>query len=134
MFIPVNLHYTSNHLWLRDVGRQDVYVGITDYAQKELGRIDFIEIQYEGSLKKKGDAFGVIYGANKCVDLIMPFAGRILMINPDIEMHPGILNSDPYHYWVILLAITDSKGNNSEKYFTSGKYKEAINSSKALNK
>src|SRR3989344_2659764 len=108
MFIPVNLHYTSNHLWLRDVGRQDAYVGITDYAQKELGRIDFIEIQHEGSLKKNGESFGIIYGSNKSVELIMPFTGRILIVNPDIELHHGILNSDPYHYWIVLLTATNS--------------------------
>jgi glycine cleavage system H protein len=132
MFIPINLHYTSNHLWLRDIGRQDVYIGITDYAQKELGRIDSIEIQREGSLKKEEEAFGTIYGANKCVDLVMPFEGRILIINSDIETNPGILNSDPYHYWIVLLAATNNIEINSERYFTADKYKEAINNLKVL--
>lgn len=126
MFIPVNLHYTSSHLWLRDVGRQDAYVGITDYAQKELGRIDFIEIQHEGSLKKKGESFGIIYGANKSVDLFMPFSGRILIENPEMEKHPGILNSDPYHFWIVLLASTNSLADKMTKYLTSKDYQYAI--------
>lgn len=134
MFVPVNLHYTSSHLWLRDVGRQDAYVGITDYAQKELGRIDFIEIQHEGSLKKNGESFGTIYGSNKCVELIMPFAGRILIVNQDVETHPGILNSDPYHYWIVLLTATNSLTDNRGKYFTSENYLEAINMTKTFHK
>ena len=126
MFIPVNLRYTNNHLWLRDIGRQDVYIGITDYAQKELGRIDLVEMQYEGSQKRIGESFGTIYGTNKCVDLVMPFSGRILMLNSDVEIHPGILNSDPYHNWIVLLTGTSNLADKMVKYFTSKDYKQVI--------
>lgn len=134
MFIPVNLRYTSNHLWLRDIGRQDAYVGITDYTQIELGRIDCIEIEHEGSLKKDGETFGIIYGANKCMDLIMPFAGRILIVNSDIEKHTGILNTAPYHYWIALLTSTTSLIDNTTKYFTSQGYQQSFESLKTINK
>lgn len=130
MFIPVHLRYTNNHLWLRDVGRHDAYAGITDYAQRELGRIDSIEIEHEGSLKKEGETFGIIYGANKCVELIMPFAGRILIVNPEIEKHTEVLNSDPYHYWTVLLTAKANLVDNMAKYFTSEGYQSAIRSSK----
>jgi glycine cleavage system H protein len=126
MFMPLNLRYTLNHLWLREVGRQDLYVGITDYAQKELGRIDFIEIQREGSEKNKGESFGTIYGANKCVELIMPFEGQLLLVNPDIVKHPGELNSDPYHAWIILLTAATNVTEFMSKYLTPGDYKHAI--------
>jgi glycine cleavage system H protein len=134
MFIPVNLHYTRDHLWLRDVGRQDAYAGITDYAQKELGRIDCIEIEHEGSQKERGDRFGVIYGANKCVDLIMPFTGQLLMLNPDIEKLSGIINSDPYHHWIVMLTAKDSLADNKTQYFTAEGYKNAVDSLKTRNK
>lgn len=134
MFVPVNLHYTNNHLWLRDIGRQDAYVGITDYAQKELGRIDFVGIEREGGLKKKGESFGTIYGSNKHADLIMPFDGRILMVNQDIETNPKILNSDPYHYWLVLLTATNSLAENIGQCFTSEHYRRALNSVKLYSK
>lgn len=126
MFIPQNLHYTSNHLWLREVGRQDLYVGITDYVQKELGRIDSIEIEQEGSQKKKGESFGIIYGANKCAELTMPFSGRILIVNPDTLKHPGLLNSDPYQYWIILLTVATNLTDIIGNYFTPQAYQHAI--------
>lgn len=130
MFMPLNLRYTSNHLWLREVGRQDLYVGITDYAQKELGRIDSIEIQREGSEKNKGESFGTIFGANKCAELIMPFAGRILIVNTDILKHPGVLNSNPYHYWIILLTAAIDLTELMSNYFTPDAYKQAIANTK----
>lgn len=130
MFIPLNLRYTSNHLWLREVGRQDLYVGITDYAQKELGRIDSIEIEQKGSKKNKGESFGVIYGANKSAELIMPFVGRILIVNPDIIKHPGVLNSNPYDYWIILLTVAANLTNIMGNYFTPQAYQEAIANTK----
>lgn len=127
MFVPINLRYTMNHLWLRDVGRQDVYVGITDYAQKELGRVDSIEMQHVGHQRKKGESFGIIYGANKSEELIMPFAGQIFIVNPDIEKHPGIVNSDPYYYWIVMLTAATSLVDNKTKYFTSEDYQIVIN-------
>lgn len=130
MFIPLNLRYTSNHLWLREVGRQDLYVGITDYAQKELGRIDYIEIEHEGSQKKEGETFGIVYGTNKCIDLIMPFTGQILMLNPDIEKLSGIINSNPYHHWIVIMTAKNNLVNGMKKYFTCENYKNAIGSLK----
>jgi len=107
MFIPVNLRYTTHHLWLRPIGRKDIYVGITDYAQKELGRIDSLDINNEGSIIKKDEPFGTIYGANKTLELIMPRTGRIISLNVDVEIHPRHLNSDTYHFWIALISISD---------------------------
>jgi len=126
MFIPVNLRYTSNHLWLRAVGKQDAYIGITVVVQKEFGQIESIEIECKGKEQKMGDSFGVIYGANKCEKLIMPFAGQILIVNPDIEKHPGILNVDPYSHWIALLTAIPNLTDNMQKCFTSQNYQHAI--------
>ncbi len=133
MFIPVNLHYTSNHLWLCEVGRQDAYVGITDFGQKALGRIDSIELQRNGSKKKKGELFGIIYGSNKTMSLFMPFEGRILIVNPDNENLPERLNTAPYHYWIVLLSAKKNLVDNLIKCYTSDGYRNFINSLKTLN-
>lgn len=107
MYIPVNLRYTSRHLWLRPVGRTDMYVGVTHYAQKKLGRIDSLDIQRDGSIINKDEKFGTIYGANKTLDLIMPRTGRILSLNIDVEVNPRFLNSDTYHFWIALISISE---------------------------
>lgn len=113
MFIPINLKYTKNHLWTRTIGREDIYIGITAYAEIELGRIDLIEINREGKTLLKGKSFGIIYGANKTLDLIMPVNGQILFNNADVISHPQALNSDSYHNWIALISIENyKKGEN----------------------
>ena len=107
MHTPRNLRYTPHHLWVRPVGRNDIYVGITDFAQKELGRIESMDLQREGSLQKIGEVFGVIYGANKMFELFAPLSGRILMLNPEIARTPFLVNSDPYHFWIALFCIEE---------------------------
>lgn len=109
MFIPINLKYTSNHLWTRTIGREDIYIGITDYAERELGRIELIEINREGQILIKGQSFGIIYGTNKTLDLIMPVNGLILFGNTDVFKNPQSLNSDSYHNWIALITIKSYK-------------------------
>ena len=129
MNVPLNLLYTTDHLWLRSVGRNDIYIGITDFAQKELGRIDSFEIQSEGTAKAKGEAFGKIYGANKTLDLLAPLAGRILMVNVDIERIPHTINSDPYQHWIALISI-DNKHFQTVKLLSAAEYKSRVSASK----
>jgi glycine cleavage system H protein len=133
MFTPLNLRYTSDHLWLRDIGRQEAYAGITDYGQRELGRIDFIEIDHDEK-KKKGELFGVIYGANKSIDLIMPFPGQVLIINPDIELSPQGLNTDPYYHWIVLLTASVRIADIMANCFDAKEYQDIINGSKINSK
>lgn len=109
MFIPANLKYTSSHLWIRFIGREDIYIGITDYAERELGRIELIEINSEGQILMKGQSFGIIYGTNKTIDLIMPVNGQILFSNTDVLNHPQSLNSDSYHNWIALITMKSYK-------------------------
>ncbi len=125
MHTPRNLRYTAGHLWLRPVGRNDIYVGITDFAQKELGRIDSLDIHSEGTEEMMGESFGVIYGSNKSFELIAPLAGRILMLNPDAEKTPVVLNSDPYHHWVVLMSI-EEKHLQRVKYLSAEEYQNMI--------
>lgn len=125
MHIPPNLRYTEHHLWLRPVGKNDIYIGITDYAQKELGRIDSLDIQSEGTEKIKGESFGKIFGANKTLELIAPFSSRILILNADIEKAPLTFNSDPYQNWIALMSI-DNKHLQGVKILSAEEYKNNI--------
>lgn len=125
MYIPTNLNYTSHHLWIRPVGKKDIYIGITDYAQKELGRIDSFDISKEGELKNKDDAFGSIYGTNKTLELVMPFTGRFLILNDEIQINPGLLNSDPYYHWIMLVTLVEEY-KKDETLFSWEKYNNLI--------
>jgi glycine cleavage system H protein len=129
MFIPSNLYYTDQHLWLRPAGRNDVYVGITDFGQKETGRIDSLEIAQEGQKKTKGEAFGIIYGSNRLLRLIMPLSGQLLIINTETRSNPRMLNSDPYHSWIALVSIVPDKATLKEELpllLTEDQYRKQI--------
>jgi glycine cleavage system H protein len=101
MNIPDNLKYTKDHEWLRLEGEM-AYVGITDYAQNELGDIVFIEVETEGEKLDKDDAFGTIEAVKTVSDLFMPVAGEVIEFNGDLENNPEIINSDPYDKgWIV---------------------------------
>jgi len=125
MFIPANLKYTNNHLWTRFIGREDMYIGITDYAERELGRIELIEINREGKTLMKGRPFGIIYGENKTLELIMPMNGQILFSNTDVLNHPQSLNSDSYHNWIALITMKSYKIVTND-FLTAFDYKKLV--------
>ena len=93
MNFPSELKYTKDHEWIRVEG-DTAFVGITDYAQQELGEIVFVDIATEGETLAKDEAFGS--------DLLMPVAGEVLEVNPELEDKPELVNSDPYGQgWLI---------------------------------
>lgn len=107
MNIPGNLFYTKDHEWLRIEGDQ-AYVGITDFAQSELGDIVFIEIETMGETITRGEAFGTIEAVKTVSDLFMPVGGEVLEVNPKIEKSPEVVNKDPYNDgWMIKIKMTD---------------------------
>ena len=107
MNIPDNLKYTKDHEWLRVEGEFGV-VGITDFAQGELGDIVFIEIGTLGETLKKGEAFGTIEAVKTVSDIFMPVSGEVLEVNPEIESSPELVNKDPYGKgWMIRIKIAD---------------------------
>ncbi len=107
MNIPENLKYTKDHEWLKVEGEYG-YVGITDFAQNELGDIVFIEIETIGETLKKGESFGTIEAVKTVSDIFMPVGGEILEMNSDIESSPELVNKDPYGKgWMIRIRITD---------------------------
>jgi glycine cleavage system H protein len=101
MNVPTNLKYTSEHEWIRVEG-DIAYVGITDYAQAQLGDIVFVDIQTEGETLAAGDVFGTIEVVKTVSDLFLPVAGEVLEQNEALADQPELVNTDPYgEGWLI---------------------------------
>ena len=108
MNIPAELEYTKDHEWVRIEGDEAV-VGITDFAQSELGDIVFVEIETEGETIDKEEVFGTVEAVKTVSDLFMPLSGEILTFNPDLEDAPETVNSDPYGAgWMIRIKLSDA--------------------------
>lgn len=107
MNVPADLFYTKDHEWLRVEG-ENAYVGVTDFAQGELGDIVFIEIETLGETLKKEEVFGTIEAVKTVSDLFMPAGGEILEVNPAIADKPDLVNKDPYgEGWMIKIRLCD---------------------------
>lgn len=108
MNIPGNLKYTKDHEWIRVEG-DEAFVGITDYAQGELGDIVFLEIETEGEELAKEEVFGTIEAVKTVSDMFMPVGGEVLEVNPKLEETPEIVNKDPYgDGWLIKIKLADT--------------------------
>ncbi|MFN8208561.1 MAG: glycine cleavage system protein GcvH [Bacteroidales bacterium] len=108
MNIPANLKYTKDHEWIRIEG-SEAYVGITEYAQKELGDIVFIEIETVGEELAKEEVFGTIEAVKTVSDMFMPVTGTVLEVNPKLESQPELVNKDPFgDGWMIRVAVKDA--------------------------
>ena len=107
MNIPSNLKYSKDHEWVRVEGEVAV-VGITDYAQGELGDIVFVDIQTQGETLAVGDVFGAIEAVKTVSDAIMPVSGEIIEVNSELENTPEKVNKDPYgEGWMIKVKMSD---------------------------
>lgn len=107
MNIPKNLKYTEDHEWIRVEGKE-AFVGVTDFAQGELGDVVFIEIETTGESLGKGEAFGTIEAVKTVSDLFMPVSGKVEEVNPELENNPEIVNKDPYGKgWMIKITPSD---------------------------
>lgn len=106
MTFPDNLKYTKDHEWIRvegDVG----LVGITDYAQSELGDIVFVELPAKGKQVKQGESFGTIEAVKAVSDLFAPVSGEVVEVNAELEKASELINKEPYQNgWIIKLRIT----------------------------
>lgn len=109
MNFPSDLKYTKNHEWLKIEGNS-AKVGITDFAQKELGDIVFIEVETVGETLNKEEVFGTIEAVKTVSDMYMPVSGKVLEFNGELESAPEIINSDPYGKgWIVKIELTDIK-------------------------
>lgn len=124
MNIPENLKYTKDHEWVKIDGDTGI-VGITDFAQGELGDIVFIEVETEGEELNKEEAFGTIEAVKTVSDLFMPLAGEVVEFNEALDNNPEIVNQDPYgEGWIIKIKITSP--DEVDDLLDAAKYKELI--------
>jgi glycine cleavage system H protein len=107
MNVPANLLYTKDHEWIRVEGNTG-YIGVTDFAQGELGDVVFIEIETLGETLGKEEVFGTIEAVKTVSDMFMPVGGEILEVNPALEESPDVVNKDPYGKgWMVKIKITN---------------------------
>ena len=108
MNFPSNIKYTSEHEWIRVEGNE-AYVGITDYAQSELGEIVFIDVPTVGETVGQGEVFGSVEAVKTVSDLNMPVSGEVLEINGALDAQPELVNNDPYgEGWIIRISVKDA--------------------------
>ena len=107
MNVPAELKYTKEHEWIRVEGEEAV-VGITDYAQSQLGDIVFVECETVGDALEAGETFGTIEAVKTDSDLYLPVAGEVLEFNEELEGEPELVNKDPYGKgWIVKIKISD---------------------------
>lgn len=107
MSVPAELKYTAEHEWIRVEG-DEIVIGVTDFAQGELGDVVFIEIETEGETLSKGETFGTIEAVKTVSDLYMPVDGKVMEVNPALEDAPELVNTVPFEGgWMIKVKLAD---------------------------
>jgi glycine cleavage system H protein len=124
MNFPKNLKYTNDHEWIRVEGNE-AYVGITDYAQSELGEIVFVDVTTVGETIEKEGVFGSIEAVKTVSDLLMPVSGEVLELNESLDSQPELVNSDPYgEGWIIKISVADA--SQADALLDAEKYQKFI--------
>lgn len=125
MNFPENLHYTKDHEWVRIEGDM-AYVGITDFAQKELGDIVYVDIASKGKTVNQHDVFGTVEAVKTVSDLFMPLTGEVLEVNAGLDAAPESVNSDPYgEGWMIKIKLANP--SEVSGLMSSADYKSLVN-------
>lgn len=130
MNIPEDLRYTDDHEWLRLAEDDTAYVGITDFAQKELDELVYVEVETVGQELSEGEEFGVVEAVKTTAELYMPVSGTILEFNPALDESEGddptLINRDPYEEgWIVKIKL--SKPEEVEGLLDAEAYKELVN-------
>jgi glycine cleavage system H protein len=124
MNIPDNLKYTKDHEWIRIEG-DTAYIGITDFAQKELGDIVYLDINTVGETVDQEAVFGTVEAVKTVSDLFMPVKAEVLEVNSKLESSPDLVNTDPYgEGWIIKVKVVDPSSINS--LLSADDYKKVI--------
>ena len=124
MNFPEDVKYTKDHEWIR-INGNEAHIGITEFAQGELGDIVFVDINTVGQEIKHGDLFGTIEAVKTVSDLFMPMSGEILELNPEIDAEPEQVNKDPYNKgWMIKISLTNVA--DADKLLTAEAYKALV--------
>ena len=125
MTVKENLMYTKDHEWLLMLGNDEALVGVTDFAQSELGDIVFIEVETAGETLVKEEVFGTIEAVKTVSDMFMPVGGEILGFNETLTTSPDLVNKDPYgDGWIIKIKLTNPSEVN--ELLTPEAYKNLI--------
>ena len=125
MSYPEELKYTKEHEWLRDNGDGTATIGITDFAQSELGDIVFVELEEAGETYDQDDVFGTIEAVKTVSDLYMPVSGEVVELNEALADDPETVNDDPYGKgWLIKIKISDA--SELEALLSADAYQEII--------
>ncbi|RPH31775.1 MAG: glycine cleavage system protein GcvH [Bacteroidales bacterium] len=125
MNVPANLKYTKDHEWIKVEGSNAV-VGVTDFAQGQLGDVVFIEIETQGETLDKEEVFGTIEAVKTVSDMFMPVSGEIIEVNSKLADTPDVVNKDPYgDGWMVKIKLTNPAQLN--ELLTPEQYKELIN-------
>lgn len=125
MSYPEELKYTKEHEWLRDNGDGTATVGITEFAQTELGDIVFVELNDVGDSYDQDDVFGTIEAVKTVSDLFMPVSGEVIEINEELADNPEIVNEDPYGKgWLVKIKLSDA--SQIESLMDANAYQEII--------
>ena len=124
MEFPNKLKYSKDHEWLRIEGGNAI-IGITEFAQGELGDIVFVDIDTEGETLEKEEVFGTIEAVKTVSDLFMPINGEVVAFNKKLEDQPELINTDPYgEGWIIKITITDT--NELDDLLDSSAYQQLV--------
>lgn len=124
MKIPAELKYTEDHEWVRIEGNMAV-VGITDFAQNELGDVVFVEIETEGEELDKGETFGTVEAVKTVSDLFMPLGGKVAEVNGELADEPELVNKDPYGKgWMIKIEVSNL--SDADELMSADDYKKMI--------
>ncbi len=124
MNFPSELKYTKDHEWVRVEGAE-AFVGITDFAQRELGDIVYIDINTVGDEVSKDDVFGTVEAVKTVSDLFMPVTGTVLEVNAALNDNPELVNTDPYGQgWMVKIALSDAA--QADELLTADAYKTLV--------
>ncbi|MGE7433931.1 glycine cleavage system protein GcvH [Kitasatospora sp. NPDC001175] len=118
--VPKDLMYSKEHEWVQRMGNGQVRVGITDFAQRQLGDIVFVELPKVGDRLDVGRAFGSVESVKAVSELYMPVAGTIVAVNVDMNDDPEMINQDPYDGWMI--EITLAKASDTDNLLSAAQY------------
>jgi len=124
MSIPANLKYTKEHEWLRVEG-DSAFIGITDFAQSELGEIVFVEVETIGETLQSGEVFGTVEAVKTVSELFLPVGGEVVEFNEALESSPELINDDPYGKgWIVKINITNA--SEADSLLTADEYEALL--------
>ena len=106
MAYPADLKYSKDHEWVR-INGETADIGITDYAQQQLGDVVYVDLPEVGRRLNAGESFGSIESVKAVSELFSPMSGEVIAVNPDLKEHPEVVNTKPHDAWMVKVRLTD---------------------------